>query len=70
MPKCPYCKNELHIEDFFEISEKITKKGKVRREIKDFKGEWLTEVSARMWICPFCDSILGFSEKHIAYPKV
>ena len=39
MPKCPYCNIEIHLEDFFVVREKETKKGKIRKSIGDFKGE-------------------------------
>ena len=64
MPKCPYCKKDLIIEDFFEVTTKETKKGKIKVKVGDFKGEahsvrgW----GVKMWACPACDMILGFSE--------
>ena len=30
MRKCPYCSKEIHLVDFFEVSTKETKKGKIR----------------------------------------
>lgn len=63
MGKCPYCKEELHIEDFYEITIKETKKGIQRVKSQVFKGEkspgW---PYSKMWVCPSCDTILGFSE--------
>lgn len=64
MSKCPYCQKELFIEIFFEVSTKESKKGKTKVKIKGFKGE-SHETSwhgYKMWTCPSCDSILGFSE--------
>ena len=65
MAKCPYCDSEHVIEDFFNISTKETKKGKIKVNIESFNGQELRiglwhEV--KMWVCPSCDSILGFSE--------
>jgi len=67
MGKCPYCSKELHIEDFFVVEKKETKKGKIMTWVKEFKGESIKPfgVSARgckMWACPSCDAILGFTE--------
>ena len=66
MPKCPYCNIEIHLEDFFDVIEKETKKGTIRKRIGDFKGELLyvglSRNDVRMWVCPSCDKILGFSE--------
>ncbi len=39
MSKSPYCDTEIHIEDFFEVTEKENKKGKVKKRIGKFKGE-------------------------------
>ena len=39
MPKCPYCKKDLIIEDFFEVSTKVTRKGKIKAKVKGFRGE-------------------------------
>ncbi len=55
-PKCPFCKKELHIDDFYVI--KLDKKG--RKKYRGFKGEHTWR--KKMWYCPFCGSILGFSE--------
>ncbi len=55
-PKCPYCKKELHLYDFY--AKEVDKKG--RKKFLGFKGE-LTR-RKKMWYCPFCGSILGFSE--------
>ena len=64
MSKCPYCEADLHIEDFFVVFEKETKKGKLKTKIRDFKGESIEKFRQRlrMWACPGCDTILGFSE--------
>lgn len=64
MSKCPYCDAEIHIEDFFEVSEKQTKKGKIKKRIGKFKGEHLSTGFnyLKMFVCPSCDKILGFSE--------
>ncbi len=66
MSKCPYCDAEILLEDFFDVREKETKKGTIKKRIGAFKGEGLNVgVSfnyVRMWVCPSCDKILGFSE--------
>jgi len=64
MSKCPYCKVDLRIEDFFVVLEKETKKGKIKTKLKEFKGGILKYGShgTKMWVCPGCDTILGFSE--------
>ena len=64
MPKCPYCKKELYIEDFFDVQTRETKKGKIKTKIRGFRGEILERGwhSLKMWACPSCDSIMGFSE--------
>ena len=65
MSKCPYCEANLSLEDFFVVSEKVSKKGKVKTKIKDFKGASLNvgyHQHVKMWACPGCDTILGFSE--------
>jgi hypothetical protein len=57
-----FCKNEVHLEDFFE-NIKHRKDGRVTRA--EFKGESmenLGSVRTKMWVCPSCDTILGFSE--------
>jgi len=64
MPKCPYCKKELYIEDFFNTQTRETKKGKIKTKIGDFIGDSL-EIGwhgIKILACPSCDSILGFSE--------
>ncbi len=67
MGKCPYCNKELHIEDFFEHTKKETKKGKIKVRVGDFKGESISPSrlcwgDCKMWVCPSCDTILGFSD--------
>ena len=65
MPKCPYCKNKLEIEDFFTISTWETKRGKIKHRIESFNGQELEigyKNEVKMWACPFCDTIIGFSE--------
>jgi len=65
MPKCPYCQNEINIEDFFNIPTKQLTKGEKKARLGDFKGQYLQvgyRSYAKMWSCPSCDSILGFSE--------
>lgn len=60
MPKCPYCKSELHIEDFFD--DIVYKGGQTAVRRANFKGESLVyQHRHRMWSCPYCDTILGFS---------
>lgn len=75
MAKCPYCNNELHLEDFFHITSKETKKGKIKVKIGDFKGEQLEQGIPRvqgkrflrMWVCPSCDKILSFTVSGYAW---
>ena len=64
MSKCPYCQVDLRIEDFFVVLERETKKGKIKTKLKEFKGGTLQFGShgTKMWVCPGCDTILGFSE--------
>ena len=64
MSKCPYCKVDLHIEDFFVVTERETKKGKIKTMIRGFRGEEHGYI--KMWSCPECDTILGFSEYNYA----
>lgn len=56
---CPYCKSVVHLEDFFE-NIKYYKGNKDRVTKADFKGERIGYT--RMWACPSCDTILGFSQ--------
>lgn len=37
MSKCPYCNVEIHLEDFFDVREKETKKGKLKKESETIK---------------------------------
>ena len=68
MPKCPYCNQEIHIQDFFENTALKTKMGRTRVKFEGFKGETAYRKVAkgydrvRMWACPLCDIILGFTE--------
>lgn len=67
MGKCPYCSKEIHIEDFFVVEKRETKKGKIKTKIVEFKGEsiippGLGAYDCKMWACPSCDAILGFTE--------
>jgi hypothetical protein len=65
MSKCPYCKDDFSIENFFEVREYETKRGKIKTK-EHFKGGTKyvgrPNVNVRMWACPGCDTILGFSE--------
>ena len=61
MSKCPYCKSEVHIEDFFEKIKYL--KGKTEIKSAEFKGEIILNLGHVMWTCPSCDTILGFSER-------
>ncbi|MEE9378064.1 MAG: hypothetical protein V3V33_08515 [Candidatus Lokiarchaeia archaeon] len=61
MGKCPYCSKELHIEDFYESITKETKKGEVKTRLGPFIGETTPGGFAYMWVCPSCDTILGFT---------
>ena len=65
MPKCPHCDVDIFLDDFFEIEVKESKKGKIKKRIRGFKGEFKSigyQHEVRMWSCPSCDKILGFSE--------
>jgi hypothetical protein len=64
MSKCPYSNEVFHLEDFFEVDTKETKKGITITNLRDFKGESyrLRGYGVKMWACPNCDTILGFSE--------
>ncbi|MFX0140785.1 MAG: hypothetical protein ACFFDN_44515 [Candidatus Hodarchaeota archaeon] len=65
-PKCSYCKNEIRLDDFFIVSKKETEKGKIKIKVEDFKGENIRvhlRNFFRMWVCPVCYTILGFSER-------
>ncbi len=57
IPKCPYCEKELHITDFYTFE--VDKKG--RRKNAIFLGE-LREPYTKMWNCPYCGKILGFTD--------
>jgi hypothetical protein len=70
MSKCPYCNNELHLDDFFHTTTKETKKG-IKKETVEFTGEEIGNRSkkfygaravTRMWVCPSCDKILSITE--------
>jgi len=64
MSKCPYCKEDFRLEDFYELREYETKRGKIKTE-KAFKGDSISvgyKHGIKMWTCPGCDTILGFSE--------
>lgn len=56
-PKCPYCEKELHIYDFCIME--VDKKG--RKRFRGLLGESIG-YHMRMWHCPFCGKILGFSD--------
>ena len=56
-PKCPYCEKELHLYDFFIME--LDKKG--HKSYRGFLGETFHHTT-RMWHCPFCGKILGFSD--------
>lgn len=64
MAKCPYCLVAVKIEDFFEDKEKA-----LIGTRKKFNGESFLyanqSIVTRMWVCPHCESILGFSESKL-----
>jgi len=60
MPKCPYCNVEIHLEDFFDGKTK-NRNFKGQRSMVGNHFNWV-----RMWVCPSCDKILGFSESAYA----
>jgi len=57
MPKCPYCEKELHLHDFY--TTRLDKKGNMR--VVGFIGEKMG-FYMKMWYCPLCGKILGFSD--------
>lgn len=57
MPKCPYCEKQLHLSDFF--TTRLNKKGRMR--VVGFIGEKMGSYM-KMWYCPLCGKILGFSD--------
>lgn len=64
MSKCPFCNADIHLQDFYEVYEK-EKKGKIKTRLGDFKGEMFKGIvgqEIRMWACPVCEKVLGFSE--------
>ncbi|MFW9972321.1 MAG: hypothetical protein ACFFDF_19200 [Candidatus Odinarchaeota archaeon] len=63
MGKCPYCSKELHLADFFESIMRVSKEGNLHVRSDDFKGEQtLSSPFIKMWVCPSCNTILGFTE--------
>jgi len=62
MGKCPYCAKELHLKDFYETKTKKTKTGEIKTRVGKFTGETERRTSTKMWVCPSCDTILGFTE--------
>lgn len=72
MGKCPYCSQELQIEDFFKKIVIKNRKGEITKTKHGaFKGKVLRNRSivlnlrytyCKMWVCPSCDTILGFTE--------
>ena len=54
-PKCPHCEKELHLHDLFVL--KLDKKG--HKTIAGSLGESFRYL--RMYHCPFCGKILGFT---------
>lgn len=59
-PKCPYCEEELHLTDFYVLE--LDKKG--HKRIRGFLGEYTGVI--KMFHCPFCGKILGFSNTNIS----
>lgn len=65
MSKCPFCEADIFLEEFFHTTVKETKKGKIKKKTGEFKGETMHvgfKNYVKMWTCPSCDKILGFSE--------
>jgi hypothetical protein len=58
-PKCPYCENELHLQDFYLM--KVDKKG--HKIPAGFLGEYTR--GTQMFHCPYCGKILAFSSAAI-----
>jgi len=64
MGKCPYCNFELHLSSFFEEIPGPRVLGMQLQGYK-FHGESMRtghRNKVRMYTCPKCDKILGFSE--------
>ncbi|MHA1728160.1 MAG: hypothetical protein ACTSWY_05460 [Promethearchaeota archaeon] len=71
MGKCPYCKKEIHLKEFFNNIEMH----RFKAPSYDFSGEEFFPGMAeektpmrgtymiKMFSCPYCDTILGFSSK-------
>ena len=61
---CPFCETEIHLNQYFE--EKLGKKFMgMQSKTVDFKGEMMNvgyKNEVRMYTCPNCNKILGFSE--------
>ncbi len=61
MSKYSYCNKKIHLEDFFKVKDVPV----LERKVYNFTGEVIQvsdRHSVKMWSCPWCDSILGFSE--------
>ena len=56
MAICGFCKNEVTFEGFFTGKKKIPKTPKMVLCITD------RMTKARMYSCPHCDSVLGYSQ--------
>ncbi len=68
--KCPHCAVDIFLEDFFEVKVKESKKGKIKKRIGGFKGEAMSidhKNQVKMWSCPSCDKIIGFSEHYYEF---
>ena len=69
MGLCPYCNHEIHLADFFDIKKEKRKKDGTLSIQGELKGEQILYYSARprgsvktrMYVCPACNKILGFS---------
>ena len=60
MGKCPYCNAELHLGNFFTQAGTL-----LGMPLRKFEGETMKigyKNAVKMFTCPKCDKILGFSE--------
>lgn len=59
MPRCPHCNGVIKLEMFF------TTKKAFLGTVSQFTGPTMHigyKNHVKMWVCPHCDRVLGFSE--------
>ena len=62
---CPYCESEIHLSDFFSEHENKKKFLGLKTYNRNFQGESYNinlGNAVKMYTCPRCNKILGFSE--------